>query len=101
MVPYSGNHDHKLLSKDKLQEYQLSTKFPVKGKTDFQHKNNVVYHTKCTSQGCHENYIGGTNRRIAERIQDHNNRDKNSHLLKHAREKGHTHVCQNNFRMLG
>ena len=26
---------------------QLSTKFPVKDKTDFQHKNNVVYHSKC------------------------------------------------------
>ena len=59
---------------------KLSTKFPVKDETDFQHKNNVVY--QCPSQGCHENYIGETNRRIAERIQDHNNRDKNSHLLK-------------------
>ena len=61
----------------------------------------VVYHSKCPSQGCHENYIGETNRRIVERIQDHNNRDKNSHLLKHAREKGHTHVWENDFKILG
>ena len=117
MVPYSGNHGHKLLSKMKNQlkktlpddvntmisykSTKLSTKFPVKDKTDFQHKNNVVYHSICPSQGCHENYIGETNRRIVERIQDHNNRDKNSHLLKHAREKGHTHVWENDFKILG
>ena len=80
---------------------KLSTKFPVKGKTDSQHQNNVLYHSKCPSQGCHENYIGETNRRIVERIQDHNNRDKNSHLLKHAREKGHTHGWENDFKILG
>ena len=108
MVSYSGNQGHKLLSKMKKQltktlpgdvntmisykSTKLSTKFPVKGKTDFQRENNVVYHSKCPSEGCHENYIGETNRRIVERIQDHNSRDKNSHLLKHACEKGHTHV---------
>ena len=115
MVPYCGNQGHKLLSKMKKQlkktlpgdantmisykSTKLSTKSPVKDKTDFQHKNNVVYHSKCPSEGCHENYIGETNRRIVERIQDHNNRDKNSHLLKHAREKGH--VWENDFKILG
>ena len=34
-------------------------------------------------------------------IQDHSNRDKNSLLLKYAREKGHTHVWENDFRILG
>ena len=92
MVPYSGNLGHKLLSKMKNQlkktlphdvntrisykSAKVSNKFPVKDKTDFQHKNNVVYLSKCPSQGCHENYIGETNRRIVESIQDHNNRDK-------------------------
>ena len=79
---------------------KLSTKFPVKDKTDFQHKNDVVHHSKCQSEGCHENYIEKPNRRIVERIQDHNNRDKNSHLLKHAREKGHTYVWENDFKIL-
>ena len=55
---------------------QLSTKFPVKDKTNFQHKNNVVYHSKCPSEGCRVNYIVETNRLILERIQDQNNRDK-------------------------
>ena len=80
---------------------KLSTKFPVKDKTDFQHKNNVVYHSKCPIQGRHGNYIGELNIRIAERIQDHNNKDKNSHLLKHAREKGYTHVWEKDFKILG
>ena len=81
---------------------QLSTKFPVKDKTDFQHKNNVVYHSKCPSEGCRENYyIGETNKRIVDRIQDHNNRDKNSHLLIHAREKRLTHVWESDFKILG
>ena len=117
MVPYSGKQGHKLISKmkkhlkktlpedvNKMISYEntkLSTKFPVKDKTDFHHKDNVVYHSKCPNKGCHENYIGETNRRIAERIQDHNNRDKFSHLLKHAHEKGHTHVCENNFKVFG
>ena len=84
IVPYSGKQGHKLLSKMKKQlkktlpedvntmisykSTKLSTKFPVKDKTDFQHKNNVVYHSKCPSEGCHENYIGETNRRIVERF---------------------------------
>ena len=91
MVSYCRNQRHKLLSKMKKQlkktlpgdvntmisykSTKLSTKFPVKDKTDFQHKNNVVYHSKCPSEGCHENYIGEVNRRIVEKIQDYNNRD--------------------------
>ena len=41
------------------------------------------------------------NRRIVERIQGHNSRDKNSHLLKNPREKGHTNVWENDFKILG
>ena len=32
---------------------------------------------------------------------DHNTRDKNSHLLKHSREKNHQHVWENDFKVLG
>ena len=54
MVSYSGNHGYKLLSKMKKQLKKTlpdgvntmisykNTKYPVKGKTDFQHKNNVI-----------------------------------------------------------
>ena len=71
---------------------KLSTKFPVKDKTDFQHKRNVVYYGKCPNEGCKDDYVGETKRCIVERIKDHNSKDSSSHLLKHAHENGHTHV---------
>ena len=38
---------------------------------------------------------------MKERIIDHNKRDKNSHILKHSREEGHTHVSGKDFKVLG
>ena len=32
---------------------------------------------------------------------DHNKCDKNSHLLKHAREKNHQHLWENDVKVLG
>ena len=117
LVPYSGKQGHQLLSKMKKQlkrtlpddiktiisykSTKLSTKFPVKDKTDFQHKHNVVYYGKCPDEGCKDNYVGETKRRIVERIKDHNSKDNSSHLLKHARENGHTHVWKKDFKILG
>ena len=54
LVPYSGKQGHQLLSKTKKQlirtlpddKTKLSTKFPVKNKTDFQHKHNVIFHVR-------------------------------------------------------
>ena len=66
-VRYSGKQGHRLLLKMKKQlkrtlpddvktiisykSKKLSTKFPVKDKTDFQHKHNVVYFGKCPNEG--------------------------------------------------
>ena len=54
LVLYSGKQGHQLLSKmkkhlKKTLPYftKLPTKFPVKDKTDFQHKHNVVFYDKC------------------------------------------------------
>ena len=80
---------------------KLSTKFPVKDKTDFQHKHNVVYYGKCPNEGCKDDYVGETKRRIVERIKDHNSKDNSSHLLKHACENGYTHVWKKDFKILG
>ena len=46
-------------------------------------------------------YIGETDGRIKERIIDHNKSDKNSHILKHSRKEGHTHVWDRDFKVLG
>ena len=43
---------------------------------------------------------GETDRRIKERIMDHNKRDKGSHLLKHTRESQHTLVWKDDFKIL-
>ena len=40
-------------------------------------------------------------RRIEERIKGHNSKDNSSHLFKHARENGHSHVWKKDFQVLG
>ena len=83
------------------QSKNLPTKFNLKEKTEFYHQSDSVYYGKCPNQTCTEDYIGETDRRIKERIIDHNKRDKNSHTLKHVREEGHTHVWDKDFKVLG
>lgn len=51
---------------------ELWSKFPVKDKTDFYHKNNVAYQTKYPNEGCKDDYVGETNWHIAVRIKGHN-----------------------------
>ena len=80
---------------------KLSTKFPVKDKTDFQHKHNFVYYGKCLNEGCKDDYVEETKRRIVKIIRDHNGKDNSSHLLKYARENGLTHVWEKDFQILG
>ena len=41
-----------------------------------------------------------TDRRISERIIDHNQRDKNAYPLQHAQNKKHPHVWVNDFTIL-
>ena len=117
MLPYNGKQGNKLHSKMKkhlnkslptevkttvtYQSKKLGTKFQLKDKTRFNHQNNLVYYSKCPDKTCNEDYVGETDRKIEERIMDHNKRDKNSHLLKHSREKNHQHVWENDFKLLG
>ena len=117
LVPYSGKQGHQLLLKIKKQlkknlpddiklmisyrSTKLSTKFPTKGKTYFQHKHNVVYYGKCPNEGYKDDYVGETKKCIVERIKDRKSKDNSSHLLKHARENGYTHICEKGFQILG
>ena len=52
---------------------------------------------------CNDNYIGEVKRRTFERDKDHNGRDFNSHLLKHALENNHQHehVSEKYFKIIG
>ena len=83
------------------QSKKLASKFPVKDKIDFQHQNNFVYYGKCPNHNCKDDYIGETDRRVIERVIDHNKRDKKSHMLKHSRDKLHTHVWEYDFKLFG
>ena len=71
---------------------KLSSRVQVKDQTKFEHRNDVVYCCKCPENNCDDFYIGETDRRISERIIDHNKRDKNPHPLQHAQNKKHAHV---------
>ena len=83
------------------QNKKLASKFSMKDKIDFQHQNNVVYYGKCPNPNCKDDYIGETDRRVIERVIDHNKRDKKSHMLKHSRVKLHTHGWEHDFKLLG
>ena len=68
---------------------KLNSCFKIKDTVNFEHKHDFVYHGKCPSNNCNDDYVGETGRRISEWIMDHNGRDINSHLLKHHMEKEH------------
>ena len=79
---------------------RLSSRFQVKNQTKLEHRNDIVYCYKCPTNDCDEFYIGGTDRRIVERIIDHNKGDRNSHYLQHAQNMKHAHVWVNDFTTL-
>ena len=81
------------------QNEKLSTKFNVKDKTKSYHQSNFAYDLTCSNQTCTEDYIGEADRRIKERIIDHNTCHKISHIRKHSHEEGHSHVWNNDFKV--
>ena len=78
----------------------LSTCFNVKDLSKFDHQHDVVYYTNCPNETCRENYIGKSDRRISERIIDHNGRDLKSHILRHSVESGHANVISEDFEVI-
>ena len=83
------------------QSKKLSSRFHVKNKTNFCHKNNLVYYGKCPNKNVTDDYVGKTDRRVEGRNIDHNKRDKNSNLLRHACEMQHHRLWHEDFRIIG
>ena len=79
---------------------KLSSRFQVKVQTKLTHRNDLVFCFKYPENVCDDFYIGETDRRISERIIDHNKRDENSRPLQHAQNKKHAHVWANDFTIL-
>ena len=73
----------------------------MKDPTPYEEQHNVVYHSFCSAENCHENYIGESAGRLDERVKDHNGRDHNSQLFKHSVESRHDPVLKNDFRIIG
>ena len=80
---------------------KLGSKFKVKDSTQTQHQHNVVYYATCGNKKCKSDYIGETGRRLLVRATDHNRRDKQSHLLKHAHDTKHRRVWLQDFEVIG
>ena len=80
---------------------KLSSCFSIKDKTKFEHRLGVIYLRTCPERMCNNNYIGEAKYRIFKRVKDHNGRDFNSHLLKHALQKNHQHVSEKDFKIIG
>ena len=100
-LPFSGKQGIQLLSKMKKQlkkripsnvktciTYEgtkLSTQFPVKDRTKFEYRHNIVYFSCCPNVTCNETCVGETDRRIKEHIMNHNKMDKSSRKSTHPR----------------
>ena len=75
----------KVVTKVAFKAKKLSSCFNIKDKNPIQYEHNLVYRINCPD--CSATYIGETARRMEERVQDHNKRDKNPHVLKHSKER--------------
>ena len=83
-----------------FQGKQLISCFNIEDKTKFPHKHDLVYHAKCAEKSFIDDYVGEMARRISERVLHHNERDINSHILKHQMEKEHPCPQYKNFKVI-
>ena len=58
----------------------------------------TVYFIRCPNLTCNKTHAGETDRRIKERIMDHDKKETSLHLLKHAPES--QHVWKADFEIL-
>ena len=65
------------------------------------YKSDLVCKCTCPQIACNESYIGETERRVEERIIDHNKCDKKSHIYKHSGGNSHSYVLLDNFQIVG
>ena len=87
-----GTKSKVVFNATKLHQY-FNVKDPVPNK----YKSDLIYECSCPHEECNETYLGETERRFEERVIEHNNRDKKSHMYKHCKSKNHPHVWWDNF----
>ena len=79
---------------------KLGAKFQIKDKTKDQHKNDLVYSSKCPEPTYNEDYLGKTERRTIKRSADHCGKDKQSHLVRHVLNNNHKRVDLKDFKII-
>ena len=95
LVPYFEKQGHQLLLKMKT---QLKRALPDDIKTTISSESTKL---STKFEGCKDDCVGETKSHIAERIKDHNSKERSSYLLKHACENGHTRVWEKHFQIFG
>ena len=48
----------------KYEDTKLSPQFPVKDRTKFEHRRNIVYFSRCPNVSCNETYVGEADRKL-------------------------------------
>ena len=79
---------------------KLGTEFNVKDKTKKEHHRNLTYNIKFPKKNCLESYSGQTRIRWIDRVNEHSEKDINSHIFKHSIEPSHPTVRLDNFTVL-
>ena len=65
-------HSAKCQNMHYIRRHKAFNKFPVKDRTKFEHRHNIVYFSHCPNVTCNKTYAGETDRKIKECIIDHN-----------------------------
>ena len=58
-------------------------------------------YAKCPEESWELDYVGVSNRRVLERVKDHNVRDFSSHIFKHCVAADHQFVSGDDLRIVG
>ena len=80
--------------------HKLNTRFQIKDKIAQIHKLDLIYYVKCPDQLCNQDYLDETGCRIIETAADHSEKDKHSHLFKHACNKNRKHLDLDNIKVI-
>ena len=119
LLPYSGPKGERLIrsmkkalknklpdnivSKPAYSSMRLKDKFNIKTKTVKEHQHDITYNVECPEENCNEGDVGETDRRLSERVIDHDSRHKNSHIFTHSidsMEKGNRPLSLQEFSIL-
>ena len=76
---------------------KLGSNFNVKDITKKKLEHDLVYRVKCPEETCNETYNGETGRRLIEQIDEHREKDKNSHVYEHSVNSNHALVTLDDF----